>query len=84
MDLGLAGRKAMEDLNALGGRFLSAMSFVALDREGRHVGFSNVEGRTYIYQTGEMSEPAEMSRIHIETKKRWRDGCARPSVHGEK
>jgi beta-aspartyl-peptidase (threonine type) len=84
MDLGLAGRKAMGDLNALGGRFLSAMSFVALDREGRHVGFSNVEGRTYIYQTGEMSEPAEMSRIHVETKKRWPDGCARPSVYGEK
>lgn len=66
-----AGRRAMEDLNDLGGRYLSAMSFVALDRHGRHAAFSNVEGRTYVYQTAEMDAPAEAPRTYVPTKRRW-------------
>jgi len=46
-----AGRQAMEDLDDLGGRYLGRMSFIAMDHEGCHAGFSNVEDNTYIYQT---------------------------------
>jgi beta-aspartyl-peptidase (threonine type) len=71
LSLAEAGRRAMEDLNALGGRYLSAMSFIALDRGGGHAGFSNVEGRTYIYFTDEMDEPAELPRVYVPTRQRW-------------
>jgi beta-aspartyl-peptidase (threonine type) len=68
-----AGRRAMEDLNGLGGRFLSAMSFILLDTQGRHAGFSNVEGRTYIYLSDGMEEAAEASRVYVPTERRWGD-----------
>jgi beta-aspartyl-peptidase (threonine type) len=71
MSLADAGRRAMEDLNALGGRFLSAMSFIALDRDGQHAGFSNTEGRTYIFQTEDMDAPTEMPRTFVQTHQRW-------------
>ena len=71
LSLDEASRKAMEDLNALGGRYLAAMSFIAVDREGRHAGFSNTKGRTYIYQTDEMDEPVERPREFVQTNKRW-------------
>jgi beta-aspartyl-peptidase (threonine type) len=66
-----AGRRAMEDLNLLGGDYLSSMSFVILDRAGRHAGFSNSEGRTYIYLRDGMDAPEEVGRIHVPTKQRW-------------
>jgi beta-aspartyl-peptidase (threonine type) len=66
-----AGRKAMEDLNALGGRYLGGMSLIAMDREGRHAGFSNAEERTYIYLTHEIDEPVEVPRTYVRTNKRW-------------
>ena len=73
MGLGLAeaGRRAMEDLNDLGGRYLSRMSFIALDRDGRHAGFSNAEGRTYVYLTEAMAEPEEVTRTYVRTEERW-------------
>ncbi len=66
-----AGRRSMEDLNALGGRYLSGMSIIAMDREGRHAGFCSVEGRTYIVLTDEMDEPLELERTCVPTKRRW-------------
>jgi beta-aspartyl-peptidase (threonine type) len=71
MSLEDSGRKAMNDLNALGGRFLSAMSFVVIDRDGRHAGFSNVEDRTYIYMTDDLNEPVEVPRTYVPTKRSW-------------
>ncbi len=68
-----AGQRAMEDLNALRGRFLSAMSFIVLDRTGRHAGFSNVEGRTYIYLSDQMEEAVEVARVYVPTERRWGD-----------
>ncbi len=46
-----AGTRAMQDLNDLGGRFLSMMRIIALDKNGSHAGFSSGEGHTYIFQT---------------------------------
>ena len=61
----------MKDLNDLEGRYLSVMNFIVLDSQGRHAGFSNVEGRTYIYITDEMTEPEELPRTVVPTKMRW-------------
>ncbi|MCP4371274.1 MAG: asparaginase, partial [Deltaproteobacteria bacterium] len=66
-----AGRQAMEDLNDLGGPYLSVMNFVLLDTEGRHAGFSNVEGRSYTYMSAEMDEPETIPRMVVPTKMRW-------------
>ena len=66
-----AGRQAMLDLNDLGGRYLSVMNFVLLDPQGNHAGFSNIEGRTYIFMTGNMAEPEESPRVVVPTQMRW-------------
>lgn len=66
-----AGRRAMEDLDGLGGRYLSQMNFIALDRAGRHAGFSNAEGKTYIYLTAALDAPVEAPRACVRTKERW-------------
>jgi len=66
-----AGRQAMEDLNALGGRYLSAMSFIALDRDGNPAGFSNAPDRSYVYLSDELDAPVEAPRIYVETRRQW-------------
>jgi beta-aspartyl-peptidase (threonine type) len=71
LPLAEAGRRAMDDLNDLGGRYLSRMNLIALDPNGHHAGFSNDPGRTYIYMTAAMSEPEEVPRTHIPTKSNW-------------
>ena len=60
-----AGCQAMEDLHDLAAPYLGAMNIVALDKDGRHAGFSNREERTYIYMTGEMDEPEELPRVLV-------------------
>ncbi len=69
--LGEAGRRAMADLDDLGGRYLAQMSFIAIDGDGNHAGFSNGEDGTYIAMTAEMDEPEELARTHVPTKARW-------------
>ncbi len=71
LPLSEAGQRAMEDLNDLGGSYLSDMSFVALDATGRHAGFSNVKGKTYVYMTEDMDEPVEIERVYIHTTRHW-------------
>jgi beta-aspartyl-peptidase (threonine type) len=71
LSLAEACRQAMVDLNDLGGRYLSRMSFIAVDRNGRHAGFSNAEGNAYIYMTDGMDEPEEVERTYVRTKERW-------------
>lgn len=75
MKMGLAleeaGRRAMEDLNDLGGHYLSRLSFIAMDCAGQHAGFSNAEEETYIYMTSQMNEPQEASRVYVQTQTRW-------------
>ncbi|MBN1876534.1 MAG: N(4)-(beta-N-acetylglucosaminyl)-L-asparaginase [Anaerolineae bacterium] len=69
-----AGQRAMTDLNDLGGRYISRMNFIVLDREGNHAGFSSSEGGTYIYMTGIMDTPEEKSRLCVPVKERWERG----------
>lgn len=71
MSIAEAGRQAMTDLNDLGGRYLSVMNFILLDSQGQHTGFSNVEGRSYVFMLAEMSEPEEVPRQVVPTARRW-------------
>ena len=66
-----ASQRAMEDLNDLGGQFLSTMNLIAMDREGNHSGYTNVSGRTYIYQTAEMADCIEVERTVVPIQTRW-------------
>ena len=66
-----ACNRAMKDLDALGGEYLSSMSFIAIDNQGRHAGFSNMEDRTYIFQTEAMDNPREVPRTYVPTKRTW-------------
>jgi beta-aspartyl-peptidase (threonine type) len=69
--LAQAGRQAMADLNDLGGRYRSQMHIVAIDREGRHAGFSTEQEKTYLYMTDEMQEPEETRRTCVPVAKTW-------------
>jgi beta-aspartyl-peptidase (threonine type) len=71
LSLAEAGQRAVEDLNDLGGRYLSRMSFIALDAQGRHAGFSTHQNQTYIYMTGDMAEPEEVARTYTPIEERW-------------
>jgi beta-aspartyl-peptidase (threonine type) len=71
MTLAQAGRRAMADLDDLGGRYRSRMHLLALDRQGRHAGFSTEQGNPYLFMTDEMQEPEEATRIHIPVQKAW-------------
>lgn len=75
MKMGLAvqeaGRQAMEDLNDLGGDYLDNMNIIVLDRDGSPAGFTNTEGKTFIYMTDEMDDPLTVERVYVETKRRW-------------
>ncbi len=66
-----AGRQAMEDLRALGGDYLSDMSLIVLDRSGQHAAFSSQPDKTYLYQEGDMTEPAELDRTFVALESRW-------------
>lgn len=71
LSVGEAGRTAMNDLNDLGGRHLSVMNSIAMDRDGNHAGFTSMEGRSYIYQSVDMSEAVEQERTFVPVKSRW-------------
>ncbi len=66
-----AGARAMNDLNDLDGRFLSVMNIIALDKDGRPAGFTSSPGRTYIYQTADMTQPVETARTYVPIHSRW-------------
>jgi beta-aspartyl-peptidase (threonine type) len=67
-----AGRRAMNDLNDLGGDYVSAMNMVVLEPNGDHAGFtSNPDGKTYIYQTADMDAPNEVQRQFVAIAHRW-------------
>lgn len=66
-----AGVGAMQDLDDLGGRFLAGMNIVALDKNGTPAGFTSIEGRTFIYQTGDMTTHTEEVRTFVDITQRW-------------
>jgi len=67
-----AGRMAMLDLNELGGKYLSRMSIIALDKEGSPAAFSNAEDANYIYMTDDMDESVQEQRTFVSTKMTWK------------
>jgi beta-aspartyl-peptidase (threonine type) len=66
-----AGIQAMQDLNDLGGKYVSVMSIVALDKDGTPAGFTSMKDRTYIYQTDDMDAYVELPRTYVEIRQRW-------------
>ncbi len=66
-----AGRRAMRDLNDLGGRYLAGMNFVAVDAGGQHAGFSSYEQATYAYMDTSMDAPETLPRLHVPVTARW-------------
>ena len=66
-----AGVQAMQDLRDLGGRFISEMNIIAMDRDGSVAGFSSSQGKTYIYLTSDSPEIHTMPRTYVEVPMRW-------------
>ena len=66
-----AGQMAMQDLDELGGKYLSRMSIIALDATGKPAAFSNFEEANFIYMTDEMEEPVEKPRTYVKTHMTW-------------
>ena len=66
-----AGKRAMEDLNDLGGRFISAMRIIALDKDGNHTAFSSLPNIDYVYQRDDMSAPEKAARTYVPINSRW-------------
>ena len=62
---------AMGDLEELGGKYLSRMSFISIDNQGNPSAFSNFEEATYIYLTDEMDEPVIEKRNFVPTHSSW-------------
>ncbi len=75
MKLGFSLQEAcletMQDLDDLGGRFLSRMSYIAIDNTGRHAGYSNGKEATYIVMTDDMETEVSLPRTYIATTERW-------------
>jgi beta-aspartyl-peptidase (threonine type) len=66
-----AGIQAMQDLRDLGGRFISEMNILAMDRDGNPAGFSSAQGSTFLYMTGASSEIIVAPRTFVEVPMRW-------------
>ena len=66
-----AGIQAMQDLRDLGGRFISEMNIIAMDRDGHPAGFSSAQGKACIYMTGASPEIQEAPRTFVEVPTRW-------------
>jgi beta-aspartyl-peptidase (threonine type) len=66
-----AGVQAMRDLRDLGGRFISEMNIIAMDRDGNPAGFSSAPDRTCIYLTEASSEIQILPRTFVEVPMRW-------------
>ncbi|MBK8903018.1 MAG: N(4)-(beta-N-acetylglucosaminyl)-L-asparaginase [Anaerolineaceae bacterium] len=71
LSLAEASERAMADLRDLGGRYISVMNLVAIDKEGNHAGYSSAEDRSYIYQTPDMPECEELPRTVVSIPPRW-------------
>jgi hypothetical protein len=47
------------------------MNLIAVDNDGNHSGYTNVPGRTYIYQTADMPECVELERTVVPIQTQW-------------
>ncbi|MEN8171900.1 MAG: N(4)-(beta-N-acetylglucosaminyl)-L-asparaginase [Chloroflexota bacterium] len=67
-----AGKQAMEDLNDLGGQFLSAMRIITLDKDGNHAAFSSLPDTFYTYQRDDMPTPEKAARTYVPIRSQWK------------
>ncbi len=70
MTLQRAAREAMRDLRALTVPFPPGMNLVAVDAQGRHVGFTTETDRAteYVFQTETMKMPRKRKRVVVPLK----------------
>ncbi|MGB0386906.1 MAG: N(4)-(beta-N-acetylglucosaminyl)-L-asparaginase [Ardenticatenaceae bacterium] len=61
-----ACREAIKDLYDLEDEYASGMNVIALDAHGRHVGFSNRQGSSYLFQRTDMNEPERRPRTFVD------------------
>ncbi len=66
-----AGRQAMQDLNDLGGDYLSEMNIVAMDKDGTVSGFTNTLGNTFIIMKDNAPNIIEIERLYVGTRQCW-------------
>lgn len=66
-----AGVQAMQDLRDLGGRYISEMNIIAMDRDGNPAGFSSSRDKTCIYLTSAAAEIQVLPRTYVEVPVRW-------------
>jgi L-asparaginase / beta-aspartyl-peptidase len=66
-----AGIQAMQDLRDLGGRYISEMNIIAMDRDGHPAGFSSAQERTCVYMTDGDDEIHVIPRTYVEVPMRW-------------
>jgi len=71
LSLAEAGHRAMADLRDLGGRYLSGMSFVAVDAAGNHAAFSSWADSTYLVYDADMDAAEELPRTIVPLPHRW-------------
>jgi hypothetical protein len=71
MPLYKAGKQAMDDLNDLGGNYISGMNFISMTPDGKHCGFSSRANTTYSYITEAMTEPEQAARFEVSISQRW-------------
>ena len=62
MDVVDAGMEAMRDLAHFVALDDARMNFVVMTPDGRHAGFTTMPNRSYLYMTGDMSEPGTATR----------------------
>jgi len=65
MTLQEAGLEALRDLQAVAGHPSQYMNIVSLTPQGEHGGFTTVLGKSYLYMTAEMDEPALVERTYL-------------------
>jgi len=66
-----AGVQAMQDLRDLGGRFISEMNIIAMDRDGTPAAFSSSPERSCIYLTDASDTIQVLPRTYVEIPQRW-------------
>jgi L-asparaginase / beta-aspartyl-peptidase len=66
-----AGIQAMKDLCDLGGKFISEMNIIAMDRDGNPAGFSSAPGRVCICLSDASQEIQEIPRTFVDVPMRW-------------
>lgn len=66
MTLDEALHQAMKDLEHLDDPYASEMNIIAMDKDGNHGAASTNPEKTYVFMTGNMEQPEERPRTHVE------------------